>query len=188
VEIDLIPTTLLAPFLCVHKGNVMREHDMGDWKFAHTIALIQHTKAAHCVEEMWAIAKMNSNWKVWMACLIKSKHAERQIIFRSRLLVLILVGLTHWFHVKESCQLQNYCSGIFYVREKRVFLSSYPTASTQTNSFLQSEDCCNPLSSTDAELPRRQRRETCQVASLYSTSGHSVWFLCLLSVQRCTSG
>lgn len=101
----------------------MRDHDMGGWRFAHTIGLIQHTKAAHCVEEMWAIAEMNSNWKVWMASLIESKHAERQIIFWSRLFLLVLVGLSHCVHVREreSCQLQNYGSGSFFChgREKR---------------------------------------------------------------------
>lgn len=97
----------------------MRDHDTGSWRFAHTIGLIQHTKAAHCVEEMWAIAEMNSNWKVWMASLIKSKHAERQIIFWSRLFMLVLVGRSHCFHVWESCQLQNYCSGSFFVVSER---------------------------------------------------------------------
>lgn len=91
----------------------MRDHDTGGWRFAHTIGLIQHTKAAHCVEEMWVIAEMNSNWKVWMASLIESKHADRQIIFWSRLFMLVLVGLSHCFHVRESCQLQNYWSGSF---------------------------------------------------------------------------
>lgn len=68
-------------------------------------------KGRHCVEEIWAIADTNCNWKVWMASLIESEHAHRQIIFRSRLLV--LVGLSHCLHMRESCQLWDYCSGSF---------------------------------------------------------------------------
>lgn len=97
----------------MHKGKVMRDHDTGSWKFAHTIGLIQCTKMAHCAEEMWAIAEMNSNWKVWMASLIKSKHTESQIIFWSWLFMLVLVGPSHCFHVRESCQLQKYCGRLF---------------------------------------------------------------------------
>lgn len=71
----------------------MRDHDSGGWKFARTIGLNQHTKAAHCAGEMWVIPQMNSNWKVWMASLIKSKHIERHVIFRSRLVILVWVAL-----------------------------------------------------------------------------------------------
>lgn len=103
--------------VCIKQSDERSRY--GGWRFAHTIGLIQHTKAAHCVEEMWAIAEMNSNWKVWMASLIESKHAERQIIFCSRLFMLVLVGLSHCFHVRESCQRRNYCSGSFFVMAER---------------------------------------------------------------------
>lgn len=163
----------------------MRDYDTGGWRFAHTIGLIQHTKAAHCVEEMWAIAEMNSNWKVWMASLIESKHTERQIIFWSRLFMLVLVGLSHCFHVRESCQRQNYCSGSFFVMAERkgLFLSTYPAARAQTNSLLRCGACCHPPGLADAGFPRRRRREMCPVTRLYSMSGYSVSFLCLRSMQ-----
>lgn len=119
---------------------------MGGWSFAHTIGLIQRTKVAHCVEEMWAIVEMNSNWKVWMASLVKSKHTERQIIFCSRLFALVLVGFSYCVHVSESCQLLNYCSGSFlsYQKGKGLLLSTNLAAGVQTNPLLPLQGLLSP--------------------------------------------
>lgn len=159
--------------VCIKQSDERSRY--GGWRFAHTIGLIQHTKAAHCVEEMWAIAEMNSNWKVWMASLIESKHAERQIIFCSRLFMLVLVGLSHCFHVRESCQRRNYCSGSFFVMAERkgLFFCLPTLLPGRKRTLIWYGTCCHPPGSADAGFPRQRRHEMCPAARLYSMSGRS---------------
>lgn len=130
-------------------------------------------KGRHCVEEIWAIADTNCNWKVWMASLIESEHAHRQIIFRSRLLV--LGGLSHSLHERELSAVRLLQWEFFVMAERKgLFLSTDPAARAQTNSLHQYGAYCHPPGSADAGFPRRRRREIYPVAWLYSVS-----FLCL---------
>lgn len=69
-----------------------------------TIALIQRTKASHCLTQIWGTAKMSSIWKVWMAFFIQSKHSERQTVFRWTLI---------------PCQLQKYCRGSLFSSQQK---------------------------------------------------------------------
>lgn len=157
----------------------MRDHDMGGWRFAHTIGLIQHTKAVHCVAEMWAIAEMNSNWKVWMASLIKSKHAERQIIFWSRLFMLYLD-----FHTASmwavSCRIT--AVGVFcHSRKEKVSicLTTLLPGRKGTLSFLQYRDMLSPSRLSRCMLPMKM--EAWNVPS--SQAVQYEWPFCLISLS-----
>lgn len=80
-----------------------------------TIALIQQTKASHCLKEIWEIAKMKSNWKVWMAFFIESKPCERETVFRCRLFRLVFTALSLGFHV--SCRIT--AEGVFFSHSRK---------------------------------------------------------------------
>lgn len=170
----------------------MRDHDTGGWRFAHTIGLIQHTTAAHCAEEMWAIAEMNSNWKVWLASLIESKNAESQIIFWSRRIVLVLVGLSHRFHVSASCQMQDYCrlfSFFSHGRMERSLLSAYFSARVQNELSPPIWGSLSPrrlswcLVSTAMEAWNAPRSQAVQYFIL-SSSDHLGRRVCLAAAQK----
>lgn len=145
----------------------MRDHDTGGWRIAHTIGLIQQAKAAHCVEEMWAIAEMNSDWKVWMASLFESKYAERQIILWSRLFLVVLVGFLHERELSAATFLVFsllFCHGRM---ESSLFV--YITH-CQNEPFPLIRFHCHPAGSADAKFPWQQTHEMHPAARLYSVS------------------